>query len=288
MFWTLVLAGLYNLAWGTAIILLPSQPFAWLGMTPPNYPQIWQCLGMVVGVYGLGYLIAARDPARHWPIVLVGLLGKVLGPIGFLQAAFAGTLPWSFGLVNVTNDLIWWLPFTAILCHAWRTNSAPLDQRPLSLHEAMTTIGSQSGRTLADLSAGRAVLVVFIRHAGCTFCREALANLAAARPQLEAARIRIAIVHMSTTAVAAALFNRYGLGDLDQFSDPQCRLFRAFDLVRGKLWQVLGPTAIFRGLPALLRHGIGKVDGDGFQLGGVIFDPGQPDSFRRASPDLGR
>ncbi|MDX1945082.1 MAG: redoxin domain-containing protein [Pirellulaceae bacterium] len=270
MFWTLTLAGIYNLAWGAAVIVLPSQPFAWLAMEPPNYPQIWQCVGMVVGVYGVGYLIAARDPARHWPIVLVGWLGKVLGPIGFVQGAIAGTLPWSFGIVNVFNDLIWWVPFTAILYHAWRTNSAPAGERALSLHEAMATIGSQYGRTLADLSAGRSVLVVFIRHAGCTFCREALADLAAARPKLEAARVRIAIVHMSSVAAGAALFNRYGLGDLDQFSDPGCRLFRAFELSRGTLGQVLGPAAIVRGLPALLRHGIGKVEGDGFQLGGAF------------------
>ena len=41
-------------------------------------------MGMIVGVYGIGYLIAARDPRTHWPIVLVGLLGKVFGPIGFV------------------------------------------------------------------------------------------------------------------------------------------------------------------------------------------------------------
>lgn len=88
-------------------------------MAPPNYPEIWQCLGMVVGVYGIGYAIAAFDPVRHWPIVLVGLLGKLLGPIGFLWYALAGTLPWRGGWLNVTNDLIWWVPFALILRHAW-------------------------------------------------------------------------------------------------------------------------------------------------------------------------
>ena len=39
----------------------------------PRYPQIWQCVGMIVGVYGVGYLVAASDPLRHWPIVLVGM-----------------------------------------------------------------------------------------------------------------------------------------------------------------------------------------------------------------------
>ena len=65
--------------------------------------------------------LAARDPLRHWPIVLVGLIGKVLGPIGFLQAALTGALPWRFGLNNISNDLIWWIPFTLILRRAYQT-----------------------------------------------------------------------------------------------------------------------------------------------------------------------
>lgn len=270
MHWTLIAAGVYNLVWGTLVVVLPTQPFGWLGMSPPNYPAVWQCLGMVVGVYGVGYWIAARDPARHWPIVLVGWLGKVLGPIGFLRAAAAGDLPWAFGLVNVTNDLVWLLPFTAILVYAWRTNSAPDGSQPLSLTEALRTVRSQRGKTLSELSAGGGVLLVFIRHAGCTFCREALAELAADREQLAAGGLKLAVGHMSTNASAATLLARYGLDDVDHFSDPECRLFRAFDLARGSLWQVLGPDVWLRALPALARHGLGRIDGDGFQLGGAF------------------
>jgi len=114
---TLLLAGAYNIVWGALVIVFPLAPFRWAGMKPPNYPEIWQCVGMIVGVYGIGYAIAAFDPARHWPIILVGFLGKLLGPIGFLHAALTGRLPWVAGWVNVTNDLIWLIPFSTIL---WR------------------------------------------------------------------------------------------------------------------------------------------------------------------------
>jgi hypothetical protein len=77
---------------------------------------------MIVGVYGIGYGIAAFAPLRHWPIVLVGLLGKVFGPIGFLDAALRGEMPWRCGWLIVTNDLIWWLPFTALLLAARRAH----------------------------------------------------------------------------------------------------------------------------------------------------------------------
>ena len=108
-------AAIYNLVWGIAVIAAPSALFRWAGMQEPIYPEIWQCVGMIVGVYGVGYALAAGNPLRHWPIVLVGLLGKVLGPIGFLSAAWTGRLPWKWGATIVTNDLIWWLPFAAIL-----------------------------------------------------------------------------------------------------------------------------------------------------------------------------
>lgn len=125
MRWTLALAAIYNIAWGAFIVLFPLVPFRLLNMPLPNYPQIWQCVGMIVGVYGVGYGIAALDPLRHWPIVLVGLLGKLFGPIGFIQAGLTGTLPWRFGLICLTNDLIWWVPFTLILIAARRHAAHP-------------------------------------------------------------------------------------------------------------------------------------------------------------------
>lgn len=128
MSWWLYAAGFYNVAWGVWVVLFPLAVFQWTGMALPNYPQLWQCVGMVVGVYGVGYWIAARNPFRHWPIVLVGFLGKLLGPIGFIQAARQGTLPWRFGLVNLTNDLIWLVPFALILCRVYQFSRRPVSR----------------------------------------------------------------------------------------------------------------------------------------------------------------
>ena len=117
----LVAAGVYNLAWGALTVLLPGWLFDLTGLAHPNYPFIWQCVGMIVGVYGIGYLAAAANPLRHWPIVLVGLLGKIFGPIGFVDnALIKGTFPKEFGWTILTNDLIWWIPLTLILLAAWR------------------------------------------------------------------------------------------------------------------------------------------------------------------------
>lgn len=114
----LAIAAIYNLLWGASVVLFPSLLFELAELPQPTYPAIWQCVGMIVGVYGVGYWIAAKDPVRHWPIVLVGLLGKIFGPIGFVYAASTGQLPWHFGWTIVGNDLIWWWPFTVLLLRA--------------------------------------------------------------------------------------------------------------------------------------------------------------------------
>lgn len=117
-------AGVYNLVWGTAIIVFPHLLFDVVGIPRINYPEIWQCVGMIVGVYGIGYWIAGNDSRRHWPIVLVGLLGKIFGPIGFVGALIQGTFPPAFGLTILTNDLLWWIPFALILRDAARYSPA--------------------------------------------------------------------------------------------------------------------------------------------------------------------
>ena len=70
---------------------------------------------MIVGVYGIGCLIASFDPIKHSPITLVGLIGKILGPIGFAGAIIQDKLPIEFGWNIITNDIVWWMPFSYIL-----------------------------------------------------------------------------------------------------------------------------------------------------------------------------
>jgi small multidrug resistance pump len=118
----LMVAGVYNLLWGAVTVLWPEWLFTLTGMEPPRYPFIWQCVGMIVGVYGIGYLAAAPDPVRHWPIVLVGFLGKIFGPLGYGMGVADGTVPAAFGVTLPTNDLVWWVPFALILWRAWQVH----------------------------------------------------------------------------------------------------------------------------------------------------------------------
>lgn len=104
-------AAIYNLVWGAVIVLFPKALFRLIGMPPPIPIGIWQSVGMIVGVYALGYWLIARDPRRYAALVWIGLLGKTFGPLGFFVTAWQGGLPWAFGLTILTNDLVWWPAF---------------------------------------------------------------------------------------------------------------------------------------------------------------------------------
>jgi small multidrug resistance pump len=106
-------AAIYNLLWGGLNVFFPHALFDLIGMERPSFTPIWQVVGMFVLVYAPAYWWAARHPARHRHLIAIGLLGKILGPIGFFWSAPTGQLPWSFAWVILTNDLIWWPAFFA-------------------------------------------------------------------------------------------------------------------------------------------------------------------------------
>lgn len=112
------LAGLYNIAWGLWSTANPQWLFQFTGMQPINYPEIFSCLGMVIGLYGILYLEVARKPESSWLIAAVGLAGKVLGPIGWFYLTSSGKWPASTIVLCLTNDFIWWIPFLLYLYDA--------------------------------------------------------------------------------------------------------------------------------------------------------------------------
>jgi peroxiredoxin len=112
---------------------------------------------------------------------------------------------------------------------------------------------SQSGQTLGTLIAERPVFLVFLRHFGCTFCREAVAEISEKRGAIERQSALLAFVHLGTEEKAQWFFKPYGLLDVPRFSDPQGQLYQAFGLVRAELQQYVNVESIRRFFSAALN-----------------------------------
>lgn len=115
------------------------------------------------------------------------------------------------------------------------------------------------------------VLVVLLRSFGCTFCREAMADVAKARPQLDAAGVRVAFVHGAPPEEAEPFFAKYRLTDVPRVSDPALAHYKAFGLGRTGAQALVDPLVWTRGAVCALSHGFGTQPGELLrQLPGVF------------------
>jgi hypothetical protein len=125
-------AAVYNGAFGLWAGFWPRSFFTRFELTPPIYPAIWSCLGMVVGVYALGYAYAARHLDRAAPFVAIGLFGKILGPLGWIATVASGEWPVRTVTLILFNDVIWWLPFALFLLEGGRLGAAIRRSAPVA------------------------------------------------------------------------------------------------------------------------------------------------------------
>jgi len=138
----------------------------------------------------------------------------------------------------------------------------------MSLPDAHT----QHNQSLLELSEQQPLLVVFLRHGGCPFCREMLSRLQRDRREIEQQGVRIVLIHMMTDDEAGELFAHYGLENVDRVSDPRQRLYAGWGVARGMASQVMGPHVWWQGFKTtvLQGHWPGRPRGDVLQLQGAF------------------
>ena len=142
-------------------------------------------------------------------------------------------------------------------------------QNPKALDSALTS----KERTINEASRERPVLLVFLRHFGCIFCREAMKDIGKNRAEWESKNINIILVHMSDNDTAEKYFDKYGLSNIEHVSNPSCDLYASFGLTKGTISQLFGLKNWIRGFEVSVVKGtpIGlRQIGDGFQMPGVF------------------
>jgi len=131
---------------------------------------------------------------------------------------------------------------------------------------------TKEGVSLYDLSMEHPLMVVFLRHFGCIFCKEALKELSAKKAQLEMKGIKLVFVHMADEDVADEYFSDYDLNTFYSISDPGCKVYSDFGLVKGSFGQLFGLTVMIRGIQANMNGNAFSLKqiGDGFQMPGIF------------------
>lgn len=133
---------------------------------------------------------------------------------------------------------------------------------------------TESGRTLLDLVDERPTLMVFLRHFGCPFCRQALDDVAKIESELTRRGMQAVFVHLGTPQRAKPYFDYYKLSHVERVSNPDGSLYGHphFQLKRTNFFQLIRPSVWIKQMVGLVRdHGVGLIREDVFQMPGVFF-----------------
>lgn len=144
------------------------------------------------------------------------------------------------------------------------------DDELLILEEMATN----EGVSLLALTHKSPVMLVFLRHFGCVFCKEALYDLSQRRKAIEQGGVKIVFVHMADDETAAEYFTKFNLEGACYICDPMQRYYRAFGLQRGSFNQLYGLQTWIRGYKVKQELGVelemAKRLGDSTQMPGVF------------------
>jgi hypothetical protein len=293
MRWVLLSAACYHLLFAVWSNCWPHLWFDWLGVARPNHVIMWRGMGLVVGLLGLSFLLAATNPVAHWLVILIGFVKFSIGILGFGLKIMQGSAPIQTFWIMAIDDLIWWGPFLWILWAILRAHSGvpPTRSSPLEISEAAGIYQLSKGKSLAEASQSQLLVLVFLRHFGCTFTRQILRGLEGIEKQARDQGAELVLIHMLQNGRETEyLSERSGI---QRIADPRCELYRAFGLGKGGFLELFGPQVWWRGAIAIFKGcGVGHLAGDGLQMpGAFLFHHGkiiaaQPARSAADLPDL--
>lgn len=120
---------------------------------------------------------------------------------------------------------------------------------------------------LLELWQRQPIVLVFVRHSGCTLCLDHAVVMREAYPEIQAAGAEVVLVTMDDPVRLHAFKEHWQLPFVC-LADPRQEGYRAFQCPRGSWLAVAGPAMWWRAIKSLFRHGAGLVRGDPKQLPG--------------------
>jgi len=132
-----------------------------------------------------------------------------------------------------------------------------------------------NGKKISEHLSKNKVLLIFLRHLGCTYCKKVVSEFSREFASGGLDGVKPIFVHMSDSGRGEQFFKSYDLDGVSHISDKEKVLYKEFDLKRGSFMEVAGPKVIISGVKDLLKFGIGKLEGDGFQMQGAFILEGK-------------
>lgn len=140
--------------------------------------------------------------------------------------------------------------------------------------DLLKEIKTNEGQDLYSMTFDRPVLLVFLRQFGCVFCQEAIKELQRKHNEILSKGVKLCFVHMASIEEGDEYFKKYGISQIAHVSDPQCKYYAAFGLVKGRFNQLFGLQVWLRTIESVVVDNntfFTKQIGDGFQMPGVFF-----------------
>jgi thiol-disulfide isomerase/thioredoxin len=265
-------SGMYSILVGVIYLVAPNWYFLLSNMDFPFYPFIWQYYGAIYISLGFSFIISSFNPARFWPVLLLNLLFKLFICLCFFTLFLKGVIPNGFAYDVIFNHLVFVGPICLILLKIYNLALVVDNFNNPPFEETIELCKTNYNQSISELSKDRTVLVVFLRHFGCVFCREILHVLKQLKSEIESNKIILVIVHMINNDDARKQLEKYELENIDCISDPDRSMYKSFGLRRGRLYQVFGFRVWWNGfLKGVLKgRGFGTEMGDVLQMSGVF------------------
>jgi hypothetical protein len=120
MTFVLRFAGTYNLLAGACMICFYHEGYKMLGVPKPELILPVQVMGILVGLFGVGYHLVAANPVENRNILMLGFWSKALSSVAAFYYVGVGELPLGFVPVLFFSDVIYLPPFYVIMQRLYR------------------------------------------------------------------------------------------------------------------------------------------------------------------------
>jgi small multidrug resistance pump len=111
----LYFVGGYNLLAGLTMMVFYHECYKFIGVPKPHLMLPVQLVGILVGLFGVGYFMVTRDPLQNRNLLVLGFWSKALGSCLGIGYVLLGKLPPVFLVILFFADIMYLPPFLVIM-----------------------------------------------------------------------------------------------------------------------------------------------------------------------------